>query len=1138
MTTRSFILSSARHYARVHLGLLVGAFLASAILSGSMLVGDSVKASLKRAAMLRLGYVRHALLGGDRWFTERLAQGTGSAPFIMINGSASLPSGKARANGVQVLGVSDAFWNLSPSGKVIALGKDAVAVNEALAARLSLKVGDTLVIRMEQPSTLSRDAPLSGSTKEEVTLRRTVSAVVAPVDFGHFQIAATQRVSDSVYLPLADLQAALDRVGRINVFARSSTGRPVGVHLLNCLCNLCAPPAMKEDAPSMSGRWFNMVLASHTTLEDLALKLTQVQGGVSEWEISTDRIFIDQAFADKLLERVPGSYGVITYLVNGFSSGAGRTPYSMVTAADEKRLAGLLPDVALKPGEVLVNQWLADDLKLAVGSKLDVRYFTVGIGRELSESTAPFTVRGIVPMNHADMKREWTPAFPGVSDADNCRDWNSGLPIKLDAIRDQDEKYWDDYKGTPKAFIGLADGQRIWGNRFGKLTAIRFPNAGEDEAALRVKLGSMLRLSDIGLTPVDLKLSGDAAARGTVDFGGLFIGLSLFLIAAALVFAALLFIFMIERRASQVGLLMALGWTPSQVRRAILCEAGVIALVGSALGLLGGVAYTKAALAGLGGAWGGATAGLELVFAAQPTTLIIAGVASFVVSFATLWWATRRLFKVAPRALLSGSDNSQSAIQNPQSTKPRWRTATTVVIVALLSAIALSLAGGQSRSPEAIAGMFFGAGMMLLISGLALVSLWMKRLAHSQQQARSLWQIGVRNVVRRPGRSLAVIGMMAGGIFLVAAVNAFRLSADEDPTRRDSGTGGFAFVGESSLPIYEDLDSKLGREAFGLDEEDMQGVGLVPMRVRDGDDASCLNLNKAQSPQIVGVDVSRLMKRGAFGFTSGGWDKMKEHPTSKEGEADSTPAASSGSETINPPLPAIADMNTAMWGLGKGVGDTLSYKDSKGNEFTVQIVALLAGSVLQGKIIINEADFVARYPDVAGYRYFLIDAPPARAAEVGATLTRQLEPRGLALEPAKDRFAAFSRVQNTYIGIFTILGGLGVLLGTAGLGVLVARHVLERKGELGLMQALGFRQGALRGMIIGEHTSLLLGGVLLGVLSALLAVWPSLQSASHELPLGFMSVLLVGIAAFGLLVCAAAATMALRGRLLDAVRRE
>ncbi|WP_425510018.1 hypothetical protein [Verrucomicrobium spinosum] len=41
----------------------------------------------------------------------------------------------------------------------------------------------------------------------------------------------------------------------------------------------------------------------------------------------------------------------------------------------------------------------------------------------------------------------------------------------------------------------------------------------------------------------------------------------------------------------------------------MLAEAGLVALIGSALGLLGGMAYTKLALAGLNGAWSGATVG-------------------------------------------------------------------------------------------------------------------------------------------------------------------------------------------------------------------------------------------------------------------------------------------------------------------------------------------------------------------------------------------------------------------------------------------------------------------------------------------------------------------------------------------------
>jgi hypothetical protein len=396
--------------------------------------------------------------------------------------------------------------------------------------------------------------------------------------------------------------------------------------------------------------------------------------------------------------------------------------------------------------------------------------------------------------------------------------------------------------------------------------------------------------------------------------------------------------------------------------------------------------------------------------------------------------------------------------------------------------------------------MFFGSGMLLMIAGLLYLRRWMRR--DSTSLAQTLTQIGLRNISRRTSRSLAVIGMMAGGIFLVVAVNAFRMDATE------AGTGGFALIGESSLPVYEDLNSKAGREAFALDEELLTKTTVVPFRVREGDDASCLNLNRAQKPQLVAVDFSKLADR--FAFASGSLPQQ--------------------------PLEALADQATAMWGLGKGVGDTIDYTAADGSTFPVKLTGLLAGSVLQGKVIINEASYLAKYPDAAGYRFFLIGSD--KPEQVSAHLTRQLEQRGLALEPAKQRLEAFLAVQNTYIGIFTILGGLGVLLGTAGLGVLVARHVLERKGELGLMQALGFRSGALRTMILGEHAALLVLGVLLGSVTAALAVFPALKQGGGDLPLGFLGSLIGSILLLGLLICLVAVLAAVRGKLIESIRRE
>lgn len=1062
MRLRDYVLQSARHYWRGHLGLLFGTFLAATILTGSLLVGDSVRASLRRVAELRLGKIEGGVLGGDRWFTEGLPRKTKAVPLIMATGSASAANAKARVNGAQVLGVDADFWKLSRGGEPVHFDTSAVAVNEPLAAKLGLKVGDTVLVRLERPSAISRDAPLSGTTNEDVSLRRKVAAIVSAEDFGTFQLVASQIPPDTVFVNLGDLQKQIEMDGRVNALVSDN---------FNTLRSL---------------------LESHRTLEDFALQLKRVDGQPKAWEISTSRVFLDQNVAAKVSE-FKGSQGVLTYLVNGITSAKGATPYSMVTAVGKG-----------DDSQITITQWLADDQQLAVGDDMTVKYFVVGLGRELKEQSATFKVAQILPMDHPMVTKAWTPEFPGVSDVDNCRDWEPGIPMDMKAIRDKDEEYWDEFKGTPKAFITLAAGQKLWANRFGELTAVRLPDEGQTAEAKANALTLRLALADIGLVPRNLKGEAGAAAKGSVDFGGLFIGLSMFLIAAALVFAALLFLFTLERRSPQVGLLMAVGWTRGMVRRAWLAEAGVIALAGIALGVLGGIAYTQTALHGLTAVWGGATQGLPLIFSASFGTIFNAALTTLVVVVLTLWWTSRKLFWVKTRDLLAGSWGGGMALASAKKSSKMTPLFAGLGLVLLVAAFFV-------KNPEAVAGMFFGSGMMLMIAGLLALRGWMRR--DSGGLARSLAQIGARNVSRRPSRSLAVIGMMAGGIFLVVAVNAFRMQAGDD-TQRSSGTGGFALVGESSLPVYEDLNSKTGWEAFGLDEKLMPQVRVVPFRVREGDDASCLNLNRAQKPVLVGVDPAKL--KDSFSFASGSWDKL----------ADTSY------------VPAIADQATAMWGLGKSVGDTLDYQDANGNTFQVKLVGLLAGSVLQGKMIVSEQAFLAKYPDAAGYRFFLIDAPRERLSEVSAHLTRQLEQRGLALAGARDRLELFMSVQNTYIGIFTVLGGLGVLLGTAGIGVLIARHVLERRGELGLMQALGFQAGRLRAMILGEHAVLLVLGVVLGVLTAALAVIPQLVGSGGDLPLVFLGQLIGAVLVFGLLVCVIAVTTAVRGNLTEAVRRE
>ncbi len=154
---------------------------------------------------------------------------------------------------------------------------------------------------------------------------------------------------------------------------------------------------------------------------------------------------------------------------------------------------------------------------------------------------------------------------------------------------------------------------------------------------------------------------------------------------------------------------------------------------------------------------------------------------------------------------------------------------------------------------------FFGIGFALLGIGIWLCRVVMRRLDRGST-LDSANDLALRNTTRRRGRSLATVGVLASGVFMVVAVDSFRKSGDIDATRNDSGTGGFALIGESASPIYEDLNSQKGREAYALDDKLMDGVRVVQMRVKDGDDASCLNLNRAVQPRVIGVKFGELAR--------------------------------------------------------------------------------------------------------------------------------------------------------------------------------------------------------------------------------------------------------------------------------------
>ncbi len=814
---------------------------------------------------------------------------------------------------------------------------------------------------------------------------------------------------------------------------------------------------------------------------------------------------------------------ILTYFVNELRDGTNRTPYSMVTAAS----APLVP-ARMGDDQILINQWLADDLRAKPGDEIELTYFIPGTTKRMEEKRDRFRVYAIVPMEGPANDRSLLPDFPGIAKAESTANWDAGFPIDLGKIRPKDEQYWKDYRGTPKAFVTLKAGQRMWGNRFGELTAMRWPGqtAGGDMKAAENQIMSKLNPASVGLSflPVREQALAAATTGQAEEFGGLFLSFSFFLIAAALILLALLFQLGMEKRAREIGILLALGWRPGQVRRLLLGEGLAVAALGGLLGVAGGVFYARGILWGLATLWSAAAANSALRFHVTGATLAGGGAASIVIGAAVMWLALRTQTKRPARELLE-QGNEWEAQTAPA--KGGRRRAGWVAAASFLGALALAGSALGKKDSSAVEA-FFGGGALVLIGGIAAAAAWFRSLAEGRvSKPLSLAELGLRGCARQRRRSLATVALLAGGSFLIIAVEANKLDARQESGARSSGTGGFALIGESAFPVMQDLNTKAGRDFFGLHQAGLDQVEIVQMRVRDGDDASCLNLNRALTPRLLGVKPELLDARHAFTFSALADKALASRPWT----ALQRPDPPAGDE-----IPAIGDEASIEWALGKKIGDTVDYTDEHGKPFKVRIVGAVANSILQGSLLIDEGEFVKRFPGESGYRMFLVDAKDA--AGVAGILMKALQDRGLELTPAAERLNAFNAVQNTYLNTFQMLGALGLLLGSAGMGVVVLRNVLERRGELAVLLAVGFRTRLLRRLVLWEHGALQGLGLLLGILAAGVAVLPVLLSPGASVSFGPLLAAMGLVLGSGLLWTWAAARVALRGDLLEALREE
>jgi ABC-type antimicrobial peptide transport system permease subunit len=1125
VTPLHIVSRSLRHYWRTNLFIMFGVMIATAVMTGSLLVGDSMTASLRENFLSRLGHVEHILvtphffpdsLGNRLASSPPLANKANIATLLLTRGVARPAEDDSQAARVTVFGIDDQFWTLFPHAKPQQLTGDSLAISQSLADDLKLKIGDEIVLNVDRSGTVSDDILFANRGPEDTlrSLRGEIKAIIPANQGGDFGFDAGSAGGTSprnIFLARKRLGTTLEHLDSANaILIASKHQNPIPTAYLQTAVAATANLADYGLAIVRSETGNNLMLESSSLL------------------LTDDQITAATGAANELkAEAAPTS----VYLATRIAKTSGEPKeiaYTIVSTLTRQMATQTLPADA-----AILNRWAATDLDANEGDSLQLTYLVPKPDGSYKDATTPLTLKAIVEMETPGMDRQLTPSLNGLTDAKRIDDWDLPFPVDRKRLTDRDEEYWEKYGPTPKIFVTDNVLKEIWKNSArngasGWITGVRVSlPQGTEPAAFEKSFSEQLlkRLSpeqnQIAFRAV--REQATASAAGSTDFGQLFLAMSGFLIISAGAMAGMLMRLMVEQRAREIGLLISTGWQYKRVQRLLLLEGAAITALGVLLGLPAGIFYNWAILNALSKWWMGPWGHPILRPQVSLQSLVIGAISGLILGLICVYWGVCVLRKKMPLDLLSGR---QALAVGEASGK--W--AIVIPMLAVILAVGLFTAAAMQRIPMEVA--FFSGGAALLVAALTGLSAGFRTMMRRARTMVSTSSLAMRNAGANRRRSVLSAGLLASASFILVAVAANRRDYSQlDTTDPKSGAGGFVVRATTASPLHFDAGTPSGRTRLGIspqEEKVLSAANIIALAESPGDDVSCLNLARPAQPRLLGV-TPQLADRNAFNVNRIG------------GQTDGNPWLSLFAEDSEGAIPAFGDADSVQWILHSKLGGIITFQGPSGTPVKLRIVGVIPGSIFAGELLVSDENLRRIFPDLNGSSYLI--AAPTDKAKVGErelidALRSGLADYGVEVRTTREILNRYISVQNVYLSIFLSLGGLGLLLGTAGMIAVIARSVLERRRELALMAAAGFRRSSLVRLVALEHAGLLIVGVVAGTACALLAATPILRSGRADVQWTALVVTLGAVALVGLCACIMTARWSIGTHPMRALREE
>lgn len=993
------IIFHIRYYRLVAIATLITV----AVIVGSLAVGDSVRATLVKRVAERLGDAQTIVFSRNAFIDEKLA---GNPLFGNTARGILLTNGFISQNGnlipVFVWGVND-----------LSIDKGVAKINSALLKELGQDEPDAIVLRLPASGVVPSGS-LFVTENYTTSMRLDYEGIVGVEDGGNISMRNEQIIPFNVFVNRQELAEAIGAGEKINL--------------------ILTEKLISSDELEQAWHYHSSGL--------------YVERREGFTEITSDRIFLHDEVVETICENNSNPNRLFSYLANSIQHGGASIPYSFVTAADSYK------GRPLQNNDVILSDYSAKRLNAKQGDKVAVTYFTSHDFKTLQTDTVTLRVKDIVPLNELLGDKTLSADYPGLTDVERCTDWDSDLPINMELITGEDERYWELYRSAPKAIIAYRAVAGQWGNAYGNATSVRVQNTEPNLSALTPEM--------FGISVIHPRAEGVYAAANGVNFSSLFLALGFFIIISAILLMLVPISEMLYQRRHEIDLLKALGYTKKRIARLLWRESAPVVIVSSVAGVMAGLLYTVFIMWLLGNLWRGATH--TGGFSVYPSvTAVIPG---FVAGIALLLII---LYVAIVRNLKDKKWGAETKALLPKRKK-------TVVIVSTF--IAAAIVG---------VNFFYGHTMLFVATGIILTgtaAVWGYYLIRAKRSVlvgafgsgRLVWS------ALWAGKKQAALSFfsLSTGVFIVFSVGLNR-KGFTDSLGLLTGTGGFSLWCESTVPVYHNMLTGAGREKLSLTALPADAEILQCFRY-GADDASCLNLNRVTAPTVLGLDMNALETAG-----------FSVEQNILGVEADSV--FGQMQKHTGGAYPALIDATVLKWGLMKNLGDTLWYGNGSGQAIPVRLVGTLANSVFQGNILINRSSFSEIWPETTGSEVFIIKTKNETVDEVKALLSQALSEYGVRVSTTADRLKQFNTVTDTYLTIFMTLGSLGLLLGIVSFIVVIRKNLTTRRREIELYRTLGFTVRKIEQTLCRENLLVPVYAIAAGVLSALVGVGQAVINA-------------------------------------------